>query len=413
MNLKLIAIPIALFSLLSFLNNKKENERYVLLKNENNKSIISISQIPGEKIKKLENIDGYSFESNKELKEGSTINGMTLYKPKKFKVGFLSGCEKKEVESPDDNIFDNPCEGIENCIYCEENDPKLECKDDFISPIVDTPKDEETGSKEVIPWGIEKVKALEAQKIYNGKDAVVCVVDTGIDKNHEDIKDKIIGGKSFVENNSDFQDDNGHGTHVAGTISAIKNGRGVVGVSQAKIFASKVLDKEGVGWGDWIAEGIFECIKQKADVINLSLGSPFEGGEDKLITDAVKKAADKNIIVVIAAGNESGKVGWPGAFNYKNVYTVSAIDEKNNLAYFSNSGETVDFTAPGEGVLSLKSGGGYEKLDGTSMAAPHVTGLFALIHKKNNKTIKTIDLKLSKDKQGAGLIDALETVKQN
>jgi len=258
-----------------------------------------------------------------------------------------------------------------------------------------------------IPWGVKAVKGVEAQAITQAKDVLVCVTDTGVDKTHPDLAAHIAGGKSFVPSAPDFQDDQGHGTHVAGTISAVAgNNKDAVGVSQAKIYAVKVLDRNGSGMSSWIASGVIECVRAGAKVINMSLGSD---GPDDVIKRSVDYATQSGVVVVAAAGNNGRAVGYPAA--YPNVVAVSAVDSRGGLASFSSRGPAVDYAAPGVDVQSLRLGGGTQTMSGTSMASPHVAGAFALAISRGRKTLKAVNLGLSPEQQGAGLIDALESVR--
>lgn len=226
-----------------------------------------------------------------------------------------------------------------------------------------------------IPYGITRVGGgVDA----TGKHA--WIIDTGIDLDHPDLN--VGSGASFVTRGKITADDgNGHGTHVAGTIGAINNAIGVVGVAaNATVHPVRVLDKSGSGYIDWIVKGIDYVATNASpgDVANMSLGA---NGHFQSLHDAVIRTADLGIKFSLAAGNESDDAEFhePAHINHANVYTISAIDEKNIFAYFSNYGKsTVDYAAPGVGVLSSKKGGGVVAYSGTSMAAPHVAGLLLI-----------------------------------
>lgn len=226
-----------------------------------------------------------------------------------------------------------------------------------------------------IPYGITRVGGgIDA----TGKHA--WIIDTGIDLDHPDLN--VGSGASFVTRGKITADDgNGHGTHVAGTVAAINNAIGVVGVAaNATVHPVRVLDKSGSGFIDWIVKGIdYVATNASAgDVANMSLGA---AGHFQSLHDAVVRAADLGIKFSIAAGNESdhAKFHEPAHINHANVYTISAIDEQDVYAYFSNYGNPpVDFSAPGVAVTSSKIGGGVVTYSGTSMAAPHVAGLLII-----------------------------------
>lgn len=275
-----------------------------------------------------------------------------------------------------------------------------------------TPTPPPTGDK--IPWGTERVKAVPAQAVVKGRSVLVCVADTGSDQKHPELSGVLVGGKSFVRGNSSWQDDQGHGTHVAGTIAALQNGTGIVGVAAgiAKIYTVKVLSKDGSGQGSWIADGIYECVKAGAKVINMSLGSPAQYGPDPLIQRAVLEAARQGVYVAMANGNDSGPVGYPAALapQHENLFAVAASNSQNQIARFSSRGPETSVIAPGEGIESLRMGGGFVTWDGTSMATPHVAGVLALCVAKGCQGIKTVDLRIGSSNQGKGLVDALQTV---
>ncbi|MBI5883170.1 MAG: S8 family peptidase [Elusimicrobia bacterium] len=226
------------------------------------------------------------------------------------------------------------------------------------------------------PWGIQRVNAAGAWAKTQGAGVRVAVIDTGIDYNHPDLKGNVYGGANVVNEAKpkDYMDDQGHGTHVSGTIAALKDGKGVVGVApKAKLFGVKVLDAEGSGDYSTIIAGIQWAVKNKMQVANMSLGA--EEGMDAL-HEAIKAATSAGLLIVAAAGNNGGKVGYPAA--YPEVVAVSASNSADKITSFSSRGPEIAFIAPGANIKSSFMGGGYENLDGTSMACPHVVGLAAL-----------------------------------
>ncbi len=234
-----------------------------------------------------------------------------------------------------------------------------------------------------LPWGVDRVDA----DLVNGTgaDVTVCVVDTGIDKDHPDLQANIVGGKNFAAKGAavdptQWDDDNGHGTHVAGTIAALDNSVGVVGVApQASLLAAKVLDRRGSGYLSDVVAGVDYCVQSGADVVSMSLGT---SSDVQTMHDAVDAAYAAGVLLVAAAGNDyGGAVSYPAA--YDSVIAVSATDSSDNLASFSSVGPEVELAAPGVSVLSTYKGGSYATLSGTSMATPHVSGVVALAIQAN------------------------------
>lgn len=237
-------------------------------------------------------------------------------------------------------------------------------------------------------WGLDVVQADSAWEANSsmGDGVTVAVLDTGIDLDHEDLSANITGGYNAI-NGGSYDDDNGHGTHVAGIIAAIpNNGRGVAGVAgHAKLLAVKVMDKDGKGTTDIIAKGVRWAADHGANIINLSFGGY---DYDELFQQAVNYAYNKGCVVVAAAGNDGvNKISYPAAFD--NVLAVGAVNASDELASFSNVGPKVEVYAPGVNIastlpnhLKVNGAGDYGLGSGTSMAAPFVSGVAALIKSK-------------------------------
>jgi len=230
-------------------------------------------------------------------------------------------------------------------------------------------------------WGLTKIQAQAAWDTTTGDASVlVAVVDTGVDYNHPDLQGQVVKGWDFGNNDADPMDDQGHGTHVAGTIAALgDNGTGVVGVAyKTKILAIKVLGSDGSGDTAAIAKGILKAQELGAKVINLSLGGDQPS---QVLKDAVDRVTAKGTLCVVAAGNENtAKETYPAA--YASVLSVGASDTSDRRASFSNYGTYVDIAAPGTGILSSTEKS-YKKHDGTSMASPHAAGVAALLLAQN------------------------------
>jgi subtilisin family serine protease len=266
-------------------------------------------------------------------------------------------------------------------------------------------------------WGVSHVGAGAIHAISNkGAGVKVALIDTGIDLDHPDLA--VAGGVTFVEDTTNADDDNGHGTHCAGIIAALDNQSGVVGVApEASIYAVKVLDSTGSGYLSDVAAGVDWAIDNGMQVISLSLGT---NSDYQTMRDACSRAGAAGIIVVAAAGNDYRKrrrreldtVDYPAA--YDSVIAVGAIDHSDTRAYFSSTGAALELAAPGVSIYSTYIGGGYATMSGTSMACPHVAGVAALILAGPGGNVRTI-LQESADDLGAagrdnwygyGLVDA-------
>lgn len=236
-----------------------------------------------------------------------------------------------------------------------------------------------------IPAGVHLIQAPDWWTKSKGHGIKIAVLDTGCDPEHPDLQSRIIGGRNFTDDDNgdenNFSDYNGHGTHVAGTIAAEENGKGVVGVApQAQLLIAKVLDKNGSGTYEGIIAGLQYAIDQNVDIISMSLGGPID---EPLLHSTIKQAVEQGILVVCAAGNEgdsdesTDEFAYPGSYN--EVISVGAIDLNRRSSEFSNSNNQIDLVAPGERILSTYLNGGYATLSGTSMAAPHVSGALAIL----------------------------------
>ncbi|MCK8493721.1 S8 family peptidase [Spirosoma sp. RP8] len=208
-------------------------------------------------------------------------------------------------------------------------------------------------------------------------DKTVWIIDTGIDLDHPDLNVDLTRSRSFVSGQTSADDENGHGTHVAGIIGAKNNNVGVTGIaSGAKLVALRVLDDEGEGRLSGIIQAVNYVVQngKEGDVVNMSLGGE---GISNSLERSILQAANAGILFAIAAGNDGKNSDSysPARVNHANVFTVSAMDKNNNFASFSNFGSSVDVCAYGVRITSTYKGGKYAILSGTSMAAPHVAGL--------------------------------------
>lgn len=236
------------------------------------------------------------------------------------------------------------------------------------------------GGGEVNPWGINRVGGA------TNSNGTAWVIDTGIDLDHPDLNVDTQRSAVFVSRgpgSGSPDDGNGHGTHVAGTIAALDNDQGVIGVAAgATVVAVKVLDNRGSGTYSGIIDGLdyVAANASAGDVANMSLG----GSASDALDQAVHNAADQGIYFSIAAGNDGADANSysPARVEHNNVWTISATDENDSFASFSNwSGPTdppVEFAAPGVSILSLWTDGGTNTISGTSMASPHAAGVLLI-----------------------------------
>ena len=228
---------------------------------------------------------------------------------------------------------------------------------------------------ETLPWGIDRIDADLVWDTTTADTIKVAVVDTGIDLSHPDLKDNIKGGYNAISPLKSANDDNGHGTHVAGIIGAIDNTIGVIGVGpQIDLYSVKVLDRRGSGYLSDVIEGLDWAIANGMQVVNMSLGT---SADVQSFHEAVQRVNQAGIVQVAAAGNSGGAVIYPAA--YPEVIAVSATDNTDTIASWSSRGPEIDLAAPGVSIYSTYKGQTYKALSGTSMASPHVAGTVALV----------------------------------
>ncbi|MCF6093388.1 S8 family serine peptidase [Microaerobacter geothermalis] len=231
---------------------------------------------------------------------------------------------------------------------------------------------------------LNQIKAVEGWDQQNkSPDVTVAVVDTGVDLRHPDLIPNLVAGINLLEANAPPQDDNGHGTHVAGIVAAVgNNGVGVTGVSwKAKIMPIKALDKNGEGDEFLVGEGIKQAVNNGANIVLLSLGDPIYS---PYMEEAVRYAEEEGVLVISATGNKGDRVEYPAAF--PKVLSVGAVDTRDRVTPYSNYGPELDVVAPGKNIYTTVLGGKYGyAADGTSMAAPQVAGMAALLWAQNPK----------------------------
>ncbi|MCI2253081.1 S8 family peptidase [Domibacillus sp. PGB-M46] len=261
-------------------------------------------------------------------------------------------------------------------------------------------------SADTLDWGIGATNVPVSWNAgFTGRGVKIAVVDTGVAA-HPDLA--VAGGASFVSYTTSYQDDNGHGTHVAGIIGAESNGFGTKGVApDADVYAVKSLEKSGSGSLSSILAGIDWAITNKMDIINLSLGTQTNSAAFQALVD---KAYASGILVVAAAGNDGSASGTDDTVDYPARYdsaiAVGAVDSSLKRTSFSSTGSTVEIAAPGQSIVSTYLNNGYARMSGTSMAAPYVSGELALLKQANPTAdavrLRTILKDTSKDLGTAG-----------
>lgn len=256
-------------------------------------------------------------------------------------------------------------------------------EEDYVAKAAEIPNDPLFPNQ----WGFSKIQSPSSWDISHGLSSInIAIVDTGISASHSDLGSKITKAANCTTSSgciliSPAFDDNGHGSHVAGIASsATNNGIGVAGTGyDTSLVSVKVLDSSGSGYYSWVANGIVFAADNGAKVINLSLGGT---SSSTTLYNAVNYAWNKGVVVVAAAGNSNSSQRFYPAY-YSNSIATAATDQNDKKASFSNYGSWVDVAAPGVSILSAYNNGDYAYLSGTSMAAPHVSGLAGLLFGAN------------------------------
>ena len=260
-------------------------------------------------------------------------------------------------------------------------------------------------SEENLNWGVSASGLDKAAVELSGFDpdteVVVAVLDTGVWINHPLLEGRTVEGYDFFDNDNDPSDTDGHGTHVAGIVASSTKGLPV------KIMPVRVMDTDG-GYDSVIGEGIKYAVDNGADVINMSLTGE---GSSRYLEEAVEYASSNGVVVVVSAGNDSDDTSKYYPAGIEKCITVSAVDENDGFADFSNFGEAVDIAAPGVGIVSsvtLSADGdgridGYMGMDGTSMAAPFASAAVSLLKMDDQNLIPyEIEYLLSQNVRDAG-----------
>jgi len=228
-----------------------------------------------------------------------------------------------------------------------------------------------------IPWGVKQIKAPQAWQHTTGHQVKVGVIDTGVDYSHPDLRNSLGRGFNVINRHMLPHDDNGHGTHISGTIAAANQHYGIVGVApRAIVHPVKAFDSNGTAFISDIILGIDWCVRNQIKVINMSFGMK---NRSKSLLNAVVNAYNAGSIIVASSGNDAKRmsIDYPARFPY--TISVGATDHNRRIAPFSNRGKYIDIYAPGEKILSSWLRGKYNELSGTSMATSHVSGAIALL----------------------------------
>lgn len=242
-------------------------------------------------------------------------------------------------------------------------------------------------NQQVIPWSISKFNVQEEWSKSQGEGVVVAVIDTGCDLDHPDLQESLVDGYNFCERNKAPVDRNGHGSHVAGTIAARNNKKGIVGVApKCKIMPLKSLGDDGSGNIKDIGEAILYAADNGADIITMSLGTPVGS---LVLRQCINYAVDKGCALFCAAGNsgQSKELSYPA--KYTDTISIGSISNNFKISRFScSNGSELDFLAPGEDVISCVPDNSYANMTGTSMANPFAAGCAALLlaYKKRKLT---------------------------
>lgn len=288
-----------------------------------------------------------------------------------------------------------------------------------------TVKEQFQSFSEVYDWGLQDIHIPEIHKQTLGEGIKIAVIDSGKSE-HSEVAEAILGAKNFSDSPL-IEDRNGHGTFVSGIIAARQNSDGIIGVApKAMLYFAKATGDSGSGDPSALVNGIDWAIQQGVDIISISAGMFFDF---KPLHQVIKKAYQKNIIVIAAVGNSASRyydVAFPA--RYPEVIGVAAYDQRRQVAPFSSRGVNVDFAFPGVNIYSTYLNNGYASMNGTSFSCPLMAGVCALILSKHRQTptdttpcetpsqmmehLKKYAKKLgSQNETGFGVVDLEELIK--
>ncbi len=276
-----------------------------------------------------------------------------------------------------------------------------------------------TPSKEMAtgtPWGIRKIGAPDAWSVSTGNQIRIGVIDTGADFSHPDLRHSLARGVNLLNQISLPYDDNGHGTHIAGTIAASGGSKSMMGVApRSLIYPVKAFDHNGSAYVSDIILGIDWCVQNRMHIINMSFGMK---SKSQSLQNTIRRAYNAGIVVVASSGNDKRSRSADYPARYPHTISVGATGKDGRIAPFSNYGPRIDIYAPGEKIKSCWLGGGYREMNGTSMATSHVSGSIALllalrpgltpgeIKRRLRRTARPLSSTVPKAKASAGEVNA-------
>ncbi|BBI31073.1 hypothetical protein KCTCHS21_04720 [Cohnella abietis] len=228
-----------------------------------------------------------------------------------------------------------------------------------------------------IPWGVKHIQAPQVWNRTTGHRVKVGVIDTGVDFTHPDLRHSLERGINLLHRMALPQDDNGHGTHISGTIAAANELQGMIGVApRALIHPIKAFDHNGTAFVSDIILGIEWCVHNQMDVVNMSFGMKTKS---RSLLNAVNNAYRSGILIVASSGNDGsiGTIDYPA--HYTKTIAVGATNQQSRIASFTNRSSLIDIYAPGDRIVSAWLRGKHREMSGTSMATSHVTGAIALL----------------------------------
>jgi subtilisin len=280
------------------------------------------------------------------------------------------------------NLTNPDCLNDFNDLICIEEDQVLQLEARFQLPTAGRPFTHMDISQR-IPWGLSAIQVPKLWSKTKGQGVRIGIVDTGVDFTHPDIKSSLYRGANILYPHLLPMDDNGHGTHIAGTLIASNASSGIRGIAPlASLFPVKAFDRDGAAYVSDIILAIHWCISNRMNIINMSFGM---SAYSPALHNAVKLAYAQEIVIVASAGNQGNRkmIDYPARF--LQTVAVGATNKGNRIAAFSNHGRLVDVYAPGESIYSTWPQGQYNELSGTSMATAHVSGVIALLLTKKPK----------------------------